>query len=205
MKTTLGRLALAATLACLVAAPAAHADGDPASDYLLGLTAFTPPDAGIPSADGKQLVATIAAAKAGGFQTRVALIGTRYDMGSVALLYKHPQQYAHFLGQELAFVYKGRLLVAMPNGYGVSRNGKLWPAGQAVVDRLPPPGPSGHALATGATAAVVKLAAASGVTVSAPKPKAPPSKNTDRLFSGIAGLVILVGTGAAVGLRRRRA
>jgi hypothetical protein len=198
------RLGLIAALACLVVVPAARADGDPASDYLLGLTAFVPPDDGIPSADGKQLVAVLATAKEHGFQIRVALIGTRYDMGSVALLFRQPRLYAHFLGQELAFVYKGRLLVAMPNGYGVSRDGKLWPAGQALVNRLPPPEAGGHGLATGAIAAVVKLAAASGVTVAAPKPAGSPSSGNDRLLIGIVGLVLVAGTAATVGLRRRR-
>ena len=46
-------------------------------------------------------------AKARGYEIRVALIASRYDMGSVGVLYRQPKRYARFLGQELAFVYKG--------------------------------------------------------------------------------------------------
>jgi hypothetical protein len=106
-------LALAALLAgiaavlvvALLAAPIARADGDPASDYLLGQPTFVPPDDGVPKAYADQLNATVAEAKARGYTIRVALIGTRYDMGSVTVLYREPKRYARFLGQELFLVY----------------------------------------------------------------------------------------------------
>src|SRR4051794_39599567 len=156
---------LLALLALLVVAPVARADGDPASDYLLTQRVFLPPDVLVPSNDAKRLTDDVAAAKARGFELRVAVIGTRYDMGSVGALYRRPRQYARFLGTELKFVYRGRLLVVMPTGYGVSRGGRPWPAAEAVAERLAPPGADGHALASGAAAAVRELAAASGVTV----------------------------------------
>ena len=197
-------LALVAVLACLVVAPAARADGDPASDYLLTSPAFVPPDAGIPSADVTQLNATLAAAKSRGYEIRVAVIATKNDLGSVGVLYRQPRRYARFLGQELHFVYSRRLLVAMPNGYAVVLDGKLVPSAQALVDGLPPPGSSGHALTTGATAAVAKLAAASGVVVAAPKSAVSSSGNGRWLLLGIAGLVVLLGVAATILARRRR-
>ena len=122
--------------------PAALADGDPASDYLLVHPAFVP--AGRRQSlrpMPMQLTAVLAAAKTKGYVIRVALIKTRYDMGSVTILYRKPKQYAHFLGQELHFVYKGRLLVVMPNGYGYARGGRAAAQPQqAIVDRLPAPG-----------------------------------------------------------------
>src|SRR5207253_520915 len=142
-----------------VGAPAALADGDPASDYLLGQAVFVPPDDGIPDVNAKQLAAVVASAKAGGYEIRVALLGTRYDMGSVTALWRKPKPYARFLGQELYFVYKGRLLVVMPNGYGVSRGGKAQPADAAALDRLAPPRAGGLVLANAAAVAVQKLAA----------------------------------------------
>jgi hypothetical protein len=190
------RAILLAALVCLLAAPAARADGDPASDYLLSTSLFETP--GVPSADDAKLRAVIAAANAGGFTIRVALISTRYDMGSVDALFRRPRQYARFLGQELYFVYKGRLLVVMPNGYGVSRGGKPVPSAQRLVDRLPSPGPGGHALATGATAAVRRLAAAAGVRVALSPPVAKKSHNGDWFAIGIIGLLVLVGAGASV-------
>jgi hypothetical protein len=188
-------------VACLLVAPVApvaRADGDPASDYLLGTSAFVPPDANISSGDAKQLSAVLADAKARGFEIRVALIATRYDMGSVATLFRQPRQYARFLGQELFFVYKGRLLVVMPNGYGVSRGGKPVPSAQQLVDRLPAPGNDGHALATGATAAVRKLAAASGVNVPLPKVSTAKSHIGGWFLIGIITLVVIVAAGTSV-------
>jgi hypothetical protein len=189
----------------LLAAPAAHADGDPASDYLLSMSAFVPPDANVPSGDAQQLRAVLAAAKARGYEIRVALIATTYDMGSVATLFRKPQQYARFLGQELFFVYKGRLLVVMPNGYAVSRGGKLLPSGQKTVSSLAPPGTNSHALAAGATAAVRKLAAASGVSVPLPRVESARSGSDGRYLIGIVVLALLAAGGATVLVRRRRA
>jgi hypothetical protein len=202
----LRRWALVAALACLVAAPAARADADPASDYLLRLPAFVPADDNVPSADATQLNAVLAAAKARGFEIRVALIGTRYDMGSVSVLFRQPQRYARFLGQELFFVYKGRALVVMPNGYGFSKGGKAIPALQAVVSRLPATGANGHALAAGAIAAVRKLAATAGVSLPAPKATGTSSGHRSRsVFASIVvGVLFLAAAGAAIWVRRRR-
>jgi hypothetical protein len=179
----------AVLLACLVLVPLAHADGDPASDFLLTQAVFVPPDVVIPQDDAQRLTATVADAKSKGVQIRVAVIGTRYDMGSVGALFRKPQQYALFLGQELRFVYKGRLLVVMPNGYGASRGGKRWPAAEAVVRRLAAPGASGPALAAAAQDAVTKVAGAGGVVVAAPS-TAGPSSHTARTAVVIALLAL---------------
>lgn len=200
------RLALLAALALLVAAPVAHADGDPASDYLLSQPTFVPPDDGVPKAYEAQLDATVAEAKAHGYTIRVALIGTQYDMGSVTVLWRKPPQYAHFLGQELFFVYKGRLLVVMPNGLAIAKGGKLAPDEQKAIDGIAPPGASGAALASAATEAVSKLAANSGVVFPVPKlgHVATSSTNRDRLT--IVGIVVvaLLALAAFMTLRRGR-
>jgi hypothetical protein len=162
------RFALLGLLALLAVAPAARADGDPASDYLLGQSTFVPTDAGVPGGYATQLLAAVNAAKARGYTIRVALLASTYDMGSVVSLWKKPRQYARFLGQELAFVYKGRLLVVMPNGLAVSENGKPLPAEQRVVDRIPPPGSKGTALAAAGTQGVLRLAANAGFVIPTP-------------------------------------
>ncbi len=187
-------------------APVALADGDPASDYLLGQASFIPPDAGVPSGYARQLNTTLTEARSGGFEIRVALIASRYDMGSVGVLYRQPKRYARFLGQELYFVYKGRLLVVMPNGLGVSRGGKAAPTAQAVADRLPSPGPAGPALASAATRAVVRLAQGSGVVLAVPPltgDTATPDPNRDRAVIGLVVLCALAGLGAFLYLRAR--
>jgi hypothetical protein len=206
-----GRCLLPALVAAaLVGAPAAHADGDPASDYLLGRATFVPPDIGVPPAYAEQLVATVRDAKARGFTIRVALIGSRYDMGAVTILYEKPKRYARFLGQELVFLYKQRLLVVMPNGLAVSIRGKPAPREQAVVDRIPPPGTNGAALATAGTKAVVRLAAAAGIVV----PEAPlaaagrgtaSSATRDRITITVAAAAVALLAALVVLYRRRRA
>ncbi len=202
----MARWTILAAIVCLLAVPVARADGDPASDYLLGTVAFVPTDANIPNADAKQLRAVLADAKARGYEIRVALIATTYDMGSVGALFREPQLYARFLGQELYFVYKGSLLVVMPNGYAVSRGGKLLPPAQRIVGDLPAPGTDGQALATGATAAVRKLAAASGIAVALPQVAPAAASETGHWgLIGMVALVVVAGGGAAILLRRRRA
>src|SRR5579862_3057768 len=100
-KTTL----LLILVVALSATPLARADGDPASDYLLAQSTFVPPDDGVPPAYATQLQETVREAKARGYTIRVALVGRLYDMGAVTVLFKHPRQYARFLGEELSFVY----------------------------------------------------------------------------------------------------
>jgi hypothetical protein len=190
--------------ALLAVAGPARADGDPASDYLLSRPLFVPTDDGVPDANVQQLTSVLADAKARGYTIRVALIGTRYDMGSVYELWKQPKLYARFLGQELSIVYKGRLLVVMPNGLGTSRHGKATPADQAVVDRLPPPGANGARLANTAARAVQKLAAQAGVIVTLPSLSAPEKStaNQDRIEIAGAAAALLVLAAAVFGGRR---
>jgi hypothetical protein len=132
-------------------------------------------------------------------------------MGSVTVLYAKPKQYARFLGTELGFVYKGRLLVVMANGYGVSRKGKALPREQAVADRLGAPGKSGAALAEAGTKAVTRLAADAGVVVPVPSlaaggRSAPGSTTTrDRATIAVAALVALLLAAGLLLYRRRRA
>jgi hypothetical protein len=197
-------LALAALAAC-VAAPAARADGDPASDFLLSQNVFVPFDGKISAAHSAQLAALVADAKQRGFTIRVALIVTRFDLGSVPSLWLHPHEYARFLSQELFFAYKNRVLVVMPNGYGVAMRGKTVQAAQSVVDVLPKPGNGGDAIAAGAVAAVRRLAAQAGVSVPLPPLRAPASSssaNRDRLVI-LGALVLVCGLAAGVILLRK--
>jgi len=181
-----------------VAVPVASADGDPASDYLITRQTFLPFDAKIPKEQAEALDGIVADANKKGYKIRVAIISKPFDLGAVPSLFRKPKTYARFLGQELAFVYKNRLLIVMPNGYGVARGGKLLPAEQRVVDTLPPPGDGGPALAAAATRAVRRLAANAGVTAEAPK--STDSTTDDRLIiaGAAAGLVLLVLAGFGV-------
>jgi hypothetical protein len=193
--------ALAAVVAvAFVAAPVARADGDPASDYLITRQTFLPFTAKIPKQQVEALNGIVKDANDKGYKIRVAIISKPFDLGAVPSLFRKPKTYARFLGQELAFVYKNRLLIVMPNGYGVARGGRLLPAEQRVVDALPPPGSGGPALAAAATRAVRRLAANSGANAVAPK--STDSTTDDRLIvAGAAvGLVLLILAG--LGVRR---
>jgi len=111
---------LAALLAAFaLIAPAARADGDPASDTLIVSRLFLPYQVKFSKAQLDELNGTIAKAKAKGFPIRVALIAHNFDLGTAGLLYRKPQTYAQFLAQELAMFNTDYLLVVMPNGYGV--------------------------------------------------------------------------------------
>ena len=167
-----------------------------------------PPDLGISAADAARLSATVALAQSRGYPIHVALIGSAYDLGSVVALDRKPKQYARFLGEELAFVYHGRLLVVMPNGFGVSRGGKPLPASQRVVDRLPAPGTGGPQLVQAGIDGVRALAAAAGVRVPAPRPAAAGGGGTSALVWGLIGgaavVVLVLAAAGFVAFRRRR-
>ena len=198
LRLTASVLALAAGVAAVIVvalllAPLARADGDPASDWLLQRPVFVPPDAGISGDDQKALTAMLESAKAQGYTVRVAVIGSRYDMGSVTVLWKRPLDYAPFLSQELRFLYKQRVLAVMPNGFAIANNGKRDVADQRVVAKLVPPKPfQGAPLAAAVENAVKKLAAQHGIVLAvAPVSSSGGSSTTrDRILIGVAAAVV---------------
>ncbi len=126
---------LIALLFALLPVADASADGDPASDFLVSQDIFTPYPA--PSAGASQMLANaVQAVVANNDRVKVAVIAGPSDLGSVSSLYGHPQDYAQFLGAELAFIYEGPLLIVMPSGFGFARVGKPVPAAAAVLARV---------------------------------------------------------------------
>ena len=194
----------------LSAAGAGRADGDPASDVLYTEWVSTPFGAPIPPEVRKRLDDVVQSARAAGYPIKVAVIASPPDLGTAYVLWRKPQEYAHFLGEELVFLYKGRLLIVMPNGYGL-----WWSKHSTQKERRALPKPAGGsssatALVDRAVGAVAKLATASGHPVSVPPPAhvsssgSGGSKLMDRVIIGIAAaafvvLVVLVPT-----LMRRR-
>ena len=186
----MSRAVVAAALAALLAAPSALANGDPASDVLITRQVFLPTEAPIADSAREELLQTVAAANERGYKIRVAVIAFTADLGTAVSLWDHPQAYAKFLGSELAFVYTGRLLIAMPRGFGVYHGRKpvakerrvLAPAGA---------GKTPTALAESTTAAVRALAAAGGV----PLPRLSEADGhdwRDRAIIGAAGLLVVL-------------
>jgi hypothetical protein len=195
---------LVAVLAAGAAASTARADGDPASDYLLVQKVFYPFEAKLSAAEKAQFGALVDAANRSGFPIRVAMIGGVYDMGSVTSLYRKPRTYARFLGAELSYYYKQRLLVVMPNGFGFN-----WPKHPSAPAyrvlagiRI---GPGSAGMLAAARTAVEKLAAADGVKVAPPRtPTASSRNNRDRIVIVVAVTLVAIGLGVVLQLRRRR-
>ncbi len=194
---------LAASLA--VGLPSALADGDPASDYLLSQPVFLPIDHPVGSGQAAAFAKLVLGAEKAGLQIRVAVISSKYDLGSVPILFGNPQKYVDFLGQELFYWYKHKILVVMPNGYGIYDHGRSTVEDRAVLAKLPPPhAVNGDLLTAAAARAVESLAKRHGVVIPASVTSpAGSSTNRDRLEIGLAALAVLVLIGGTGLLRRR--
>jgi hypothetical protein len=183
------RALLVVVLAALVAAPVARANGDPASDILLTQPVYFPIDATLSDSDREALLKTVDEADKRGYKIRVALIPFTSDLGTAVSLWRHPQDYSEFLGKELAFVYRNRLLIVQPSGFGFYNQGKPVAKEQRVLAKIPV-GKTPAEQTRSADAAVRALAAADGVKLPVAKTKSTASR--DRLIIVLAGLVILL-------------
>jgi hypothetical protein len=192
--------------AAIVAAPRARADGDPASDVLLGENVFYP----YQPATSKTLMASLnsatnAAAKQH-FPLKVALIASPIDLGVVPQMLGKPQTYASFLDVEISFEKKQPLLVVMKDGYGVE--GLPSAAIAAAAKLSPPAGGTPDDLAQAALSATGKLAAAAGHPITGVKSSSSPSGGGGGGGGNAVLLIVLIvaalGTaGALIAVRRR--
>ena len=186
----------------------ARADGDPASDVLLGESVFYPYSPPVATSLQKTLNAETAAGTRAQFPIKVALIDTPVDLGAIPTLFGKPQQYAAFLHQEISFPgAKQLLLVVMPNGYGVQGLDRSATDAAATLRR--PTGSASNALAQAAIAAVPKLAAAAGhpITGVAGAPSTSTSESHGATELGVGALVfvaVLVSAGLLVYRHRQR-
>jgi hypothetical protein len=198
-----GAILVAALLVACTLAATARADGDPASDYLLGSQVFLPFDAKIPKEKQQELIGVLAAANRGGYKIRAAVIASSYDMGAITSLWRKPRTYARFLGLELRFVYKQRLLIVMPNGFGYFYSGHPTKSEDAALEKIPI-GAGAVGLVDAAQQAVTTLAGNAGVEIDAKTARAP-SHARQRLIIVLATIVgVLVLVGARLALRAKR-
>jgi hypothetical protein len=187
---------LTALLSTAMLLPAlAVADGDPASDALLGQNVFYPYSPPVPRSVAATLNAETAAAKRAGFPLKVALIGAPVDLGVIPDLFGKPQKYADFLDQEISFQGKQPLLVVMAAGYGVQ--GVPGPAKLAAAGLHPPAGRTTTDLAQAAIGAVAKLAAASGHKLNG-VPGVPGASGSSSGGGGSSTVIVIVLAAAAV-------
>jgi hypothetical protein len=201
------RRLLAWILVALVGASAlapglARADGDPASDVLATQPLFLPQDGGLTVRQEAELAALMSAARTAGYPLRLALIASPTDLGSVTELWRQPENYARFLGQELSLVYRGTLLVVMPDGFGLYGRGvgRAALGGSAAALGGSAVAPGGLAVAPGglgarAITAVRRLAAAAGhplrVSVGLPPRSAGGADYTALIVLAMGALLIL--------------
>jgi len=199
------RATFVAVLLLLCTPAVAHANGDPASDYLLVQSIFLPFNAKVDAGANKELADTIRTADKSGFPIKVAVIGSRYDLGTAFSLFNKAQKYAEFLGLELSFQYHDHLLVVMPKGFGYSIGGKPDPTGARVLGALPAPGSTATKQVEAATAAIRKLAAASGKPLSRTAGGGGGSKTRDRITIAAGAVALAALLAAIVFWRRERA
>jgi hypothetical protein len=205
----LGIVALITVIACLPAA-VARADGDPASDVLATQPLFLPWDADVPVGLRAQLNTLLQTADRAGYSVRIALIESPADLGSVTALWRRPQAYADFLAQELSLVYRGPLLIVMPNGFGLAHFG-LGPATvRAALAGIPVPH-TGSGLAGDALTSLERLARTAGhplAVLAAPPMAAPHTPDTIAwIVFALGGLLIASAWTASLraqGLRSER-
>jgi len=206
MARRLASLLTALLLATALAPAAASADGDPASDVLLGENVFYPYTPPVPQSVQNTLNAATIAAKKAGLGIKVALIASPVDLGVIPELFGKPQAYANFLDKEISFEAVQPLLVVMAAGYGVQ--GMPAAAARAAAALPLPKGKTSADLAQAAITAVAKLSAAAGHPIGG----VPGAASGASSGGGSSTTVILIGlvvaalaiSGGLLVLRRRR-
>lgn len=179
----------------------AIANGDPASDVLLGQSVFYPYSPPVSGAITMRLDAETAAAAQAHLPIKVALIAAPVDLGVIPDLFGKPQQYAKFLDQEISFQGPQPLLVVMAAGYGVQGLGSA--ANSVAASLSKPAGGQPNDLARAAITAVPKVAAAAGHPISADSGGGGSRSNATTIIV-VALAVGAVATTAALILVRRR-
>jgi hypothetical protein len=202
-------LAILVALLVLALPAAATADVDPASDVLLFQNAYFPRVKLASGALRGTLTALTNQANKKGYNIKVAVIGARLDLGGAPQLYRHPDQYANFLGVELrsATGLVQPVLVVMPGGvaqYGMGGEAK------ALKGITVPADADSNQLTQIAIDATKKVSAAAGTQLNTPAPKkaAKASKSSGGsapLVAFMAPVALLLVLGVVLWFRRRTA
>ena len=198
-------IASLASIATLTWPATALSDGDPASDVLLAQSVFYPYSPSVSAGLQNTLNAEAAQASRAHFPIKVALIDTPVDLGAIPTLFAKPQQYADFLDEEISFSgSKQRLLVVMPNGYGVQGLGPS--ATDTASTLVRPTGRTSDDLARAAIAAVPKLAAAAGHPIASLSGRSEDGDGSDTTAFSVGALVFVavIASAALIWYRHRQ-
>jgi hypothetical protein len=185
-----------------VLAPAARAHGDPVSEYLPSHQLYVPFDLKASSAAQRRLTDVISTANRQGFEIRVALAWSRYDLGEVSQLWRKPGRFALYVAEDVQAAYKGRVLIVFPSGFGFAQVDRAHAREDAILSTLHVrPGPDG--MVDSARIAVRRLAAASGIRLAdASAPSG--SNNSDRRTIALVALGLLAAYAVLRAALRRR-
>jgi hypothetical protein len=205
--SAMGRRVASLLIALLLAAslvPAvALADGDPASDILLGQDVFYPYTPAVPGSVQTTLNGETAAARRAGLPIKVALIASPIDLGVIPQVFGKPQAYANFLDKEISFNGPQPLLVVMADGYGVA--GVPAAASRAAATLKLPAGKTSTDLAQAAIAAVPKLTAATGHPIAGSGGAPSSGGNSPVIILVVVAIVAVLLAGAVLAFRWRHA
>ena len=129
-------------------------------------------------------------------------------------LFAHPPSvYARFLSSELSGIWRNRILIVMPSGYGLAQGARIVKVGgvdrikentrtgpdEAVLRRLPPPrGSTPAALVSAASRAVRALAARHDIALVAAPPAAAGGGGSGRNTGLAAAVAATVGLTAGL-------
>jgi hypothetical protein len=196
----LGLLALASTGWRV---SASWANGDPASDILLVKDVFFPYQPNVSPSLEAAAEKTVHAAGAAGFPLKVAIIRTDLELGLVRQLFGRPQAYAEFLDREITFNEPKKLVVVMPNGFGVVPA----PLARALAGMPVDTRHGSDGLTRSAILAVVALARSQGHAISAPSLSTSSSRSSPPallVFGLPAVLLALLGLALTLRGRARR-
>ena len=189
-----GPALLCATVAAVLCAAGAQANGDPASDVLPFSNVYLSIKDPRTSAAGRDLLAETQAAAKKKRPIKVAVISQPSDLGLIQSLWHKPQTYAEFLGKELFQFghYSGTLVVSMPNGYGVY--GPDAARGKPALARLPKPNTSNlEQLAKDTAGAVRQVAAANGYVLPASSSSGSGTSGFVIILAALAGAAVIAG------------
>jgi hypothetical protein len=184
-----------------VAAGAARANGDPASDVLPFTTVYLSIQDPTKSTGGRDLLSVTHASAKKKHEIRVAVISQPSDLGLIQSLWRKPQSYAEFLGKELfQFAhYTGTTLIVMPNGYGIY--GPQAAKGKAALAGLPTPATGDlQGLARRGVTAVRAVAVRNGYVL--PRPNSGSGTPAWLIILGALGGAAVIAGGVFVVLRR---
>jgi hypothetical protein len=199
------RRALLALLLLLFAgsvrAAAAAADADPASDVLLVQNAFFPYQPTTPPALTKAVDQALTEIHATGLQLKVAIIGSRVDLGGIPELFGQVARYGKFLETEISFRGPQPLLVVMPGGLSLQAAGSP----SALKGITPPAHQQSAGLARTALLAIERIAAARGRPIVAPSLDAGTGGGgAGALVIAIAVALVLIVAGSLIWRRTRQ-